>query len=311
MMTPLPIPERASEWLLALSEAPDDRALRRRFQAWLAADPTHARDWQEMENTYRLMGLTMPVLRAQWDRPTRRRPLAMAAALLVAACVALVAVPGLLLRLQADCLTAVAETRLLRLPDGSTVHMAPDSAVAVEYTAEQRRVRLLAGEAFFEVTPDAAHPFVVAAGTVETTVLGTAFDVRRGSSGTWVGVQRGHVRVADTVAAPGRAEDLRAGDWVGMAPAGEASRGRLPPEQVAAWIQGDLIVQGATVADVVAALRPYFRGTIVLRGDILARQPLTGLYRLSDPVEALRAVAEAQGARVRSFSPWLLVISGE
>lgn len=311
MMTPLPIPERASEWLLALTEAPDDRALQRRFQAWLAADPAHARDWREMENTYRLMGMTMPVLRAQWDRPSRRRPLAFAAALLVAACVALVAAPGLLLRFQADSLTAVAETRMLTLPDGSTVHMAPDSAVTVDYTADQRRVRLLAGEAFFEVAPDAARPFVVTAGSVETMVLGTAFDVRRGASGTWVGVQRGHVRVTDTAAAPGRAEDLRAGDWVGMAPGGEASRGRLPPEQVAAWTQGDLIVQGATVADAVAALRPYFRGVVVLRGDILARQPLTGLYRLSDPAEALRAIAEAQGARVRDFSPWLLVISGE
>lgn len=309
MTTPLPIPERASEWLLALTEAPDDRALQRRFQAWLAADPAHARDWREMENTYRLMGMTMPVLRAQWDRPSRRRPLAVAAALLVAACVALVAAPSVLVRFQADSLTNVAETRVLRLPDGSTVHMAPDSAVAVEVTAEQRRVRLLAGEAFFEVTPDADRPFVVTAGSVETMVLGTAFDVRRGESGTWIGVQRGHVRVTDA-AAPGRAEDLRAGDWVGMAPGGEASRGHLPPEQVAAWIQGDLIVQGATVADVVAALRPYFRGVVVLRGDTLARQPLTGLYRLSDPAEALRAIAEAQGARVRDFSPWLLVISG-
>lgn len=310
MMTPLPIPERASEWLLALTEAPDDRALQRRFQAWLAADPAHARDWREMENTYRLMGMTMPVLRARWDRPSRRRPLAMAAALLVAACVALVAAPGLVLRFQADSLTAVAETRVLTLPDGSTVHLAPDSAVAVDVTADQRRVRLLTGEAFFEVTPDAAHPFVVVAGSVETMVLGTAFDVRRGESGTWVGVQRGHVRVTDT-ATPGRAEDLRAGDWVGMAPGGEASRGHLPPAQVAAWTQGDLIVQGATVADAVAALRPYFRGVVVLRGDILARQPLTGLYRLGDPAEALRAIAEAQGARVRDFSPWLLVISGE
>jgi len=310
MMTPLPIPERASEWLLALTEAPDDRALQRRFQAWLAADPAHARDWQEMENTYRLMGMTMPVLRAQWDRPSRRRPLAVAAALLVAACLALVAAPGLLLRFQADSLTNVAETRVLTLPDGSTVHLAPDSAVAVDVTADQRRVRLLTGEAFFEVTPDAAHPFVVAAGSVETMVLGTAFDVRRGASGTWVGVQSGHVRVTDT-AGPGRAEDLRAGDWVGMAPGGDASRGRLPPEQVASWTQGDLIVQGATVADAVAALRPYFRGAIVLRGETLARQPLTGLYRLNDPAEALRAIAEAQGARVRDFSPWLLVISGE
>ena len=41
-------PRRASEWLIALGERPDDRALRARLDAWLAARPENRRDWEEM-----------------------------------------------------------------------------------------------------------------------------------------------------------------------------------------------------------------------------------------------------------------------
>lgn len=308
-------PVRASEWLLALNEAPQDAALHARFQTWLAASPDHARDWEEMERTYRLMGMTVPAFRQQWAaapaawRPGRR--VVTAAAIVAAACLALVFAPEALLRLQADTLTATAETRVLRLEDGSSIHLAPRSAVDVAFSGNERRVRLLAGEAFFEVTPDASRPFVVSAGMVETTVLGTAFDVRRGDGQTWVGVRRGHVRVEDGGAAPPVSVDLLAGDWVGLDRGGEAARGHLPADRMAAWTRGDLIVRDAPVADVIAAIRPYYRGVIVLNGEKLARQPLTGIYRLSDPVEAVRAIAETQGAEMRRFSPWLLVVSGE
>ncbi|PYD71796.1 FecR/PupR family sigma factor regulator [Novacetimonas hansenii] len=39
----IPSPRKATEWLLALNEAPDDVLLQRRFQAWLTEDPSHER----------------------------------------------------------------------------------------------------------------------------------------------------------------------------------------------------------------------------------------------------------------------------
>lgn len=315
MIMPHPEPARASEWLLALNEAPQDAALHARFRAWLAASPEHGRDWEEMERTYRLMGMTVPAFRRQWAAPVGpRRPgwrFATAAAALAAACVALVFAPDLRLRLAADTLTAAAETENLRLEDGSLIRLAPHSAVDVAFTPEQRRVRLLAGEAFFEVTPDASRPFMVSAGTVDTTVLGTAFDVRRQDRETWVGVRHGHVRVDETGSTPPVSVNLRAGDWAGLGIDGRVAHGHLPPDQVAAWTQGDLIARDTPVAEIIDAIRPYYTGVIVLSGVKLARQPLTGVYRLSDPVEAVRAIAETQGAKMHRFTPWLLVISGD
>ncbi len=48
----LPQPRKASEWMVALLEAPEDRELRRRFDARLAADPAHALDWSETTTTF-------------------------------------------------------------------------------------------------------------------------------------------------------------------------------------------------------------------------------------------------------------------
>ncbi|MCJ2182560.1 TonB family protein [Novosphingobium sp. 1949] len=61
---------------------------------------------------------------------------------------------------SADALTTTATTRIVRLEDGSRVHLAPDSAIG----PAKRRVHLLRGEAWFDVHRDRARPFEVEAG---------------------------------------------------------------------------------------------------------------------------------------------------
>jgi len=67
----------------------------------------------------------------------------------------------------------------LTLPDGSQVWLNAASSLRfpVPFTGAERRVELT-GEAYFEVTKDAKHPFKVAARGAEVTVLGTHFDVQ-------------------------------------------------------------------------------------------------------------------------------------
>ena len=86
------------------------------------------------------------------------------------------------------------------------------------------------------------------------------------------------------------------------------ARGSLPPQQVAAWLEGDLIAQDRTVGDVVGDLRRYYHGLIILADPGLADQRLTGVYNLADPVGAIEAVARAHGGIVRHISPWILLI---
>lgn len=338
-------PARASEWLVALKERPDDAALRAGFEAWLAASPAHADDWAEMIRTSAALGRFKPAHRPDWEsfvaehraararadasegrsdatsRPglahlrsgrrwfARPRPL-LALAAAAAACLVLLAGPALVLRLEADHMTEVAEQRIVRLDDGSTVQLAPRSAIGVLYGAERRHVRLLKGEAFFEVAHDSRRPFVVEAAGLDVTALGTAFDVRLGGEGTGIAVQQGVVRVEAARAQPLLSERLEAGDWLRVASDGRVERGQVLPGEVAAWRRGRIIAKNRPVAEIVEQLRAYYDGLIVLHGADLASQPLTGVYNLSDPVDALRAVARAQGAGFHRISPWIVVLSG-
>ena len=83
----------------------------------------------------------------------------------------------------------------ITLPDGSVAYLHPGARLVfpTAFIGKERAV-VLEGEAYFKVAHDAAHPFVVMAGDIETTVLGTEFNVdsRSGS----VTLINGSVRVS-------------------------------------------------------------------------------------------------------------------
>jgi transmembrane sensor len=318
-------PSRASEWLVALLDQPNDRDLRAAFGRWIAADSAHARDWQEIAQTYEALGDVAPLYRVHWSdragepralptvedgrKASRRRIGVGFAGAALAACLTLFLLPDLMLHWAADYATGTAERQNVRLEDGSTIRLAPDSAVDIAYTDAERHVRLLSGQAFFEVAPNPQRPFRVAANTIETTVLGTAFEVRMADRATRIAVREGTVRVSHDGVVPPVNETLTAGDWARLSWDGGSGRGSMLPENVASWLDGQLIVQDRPVAEVVAELRHYYAGIVLVQGDALAGRPLTGVYSLSDPVAAFRAIASAQGASFRQLSPWIVLIS--
>lgn len=66
----------------------------------------------------------------------------------------------------------------VRLADGIKVMLNAGSRLTYpkEFSGEKREVQL-SGQAFFEVTPDKTHPFVVKTQKMDVTVLGTSFEV--------------------------------------------------------------------------------------------------------------------------------------
>ncbi|MDF9799608.1 transmembrane sensor [Catalinimonas alkaloidigena] len=75
--------------------------------------------------------------------------------------------------------TQKGEKLTVRLPDGSTVKLNANSILVFpEVFAHKTRYIKLEGEALFEVARDAARPFIITSGGVETRVLGTSFNIR-------------------------------------------------------------------------------------------------------------------------------------
>lgn len=217
--------------------------------------------------------------------------------------------PKIANELQADHLTSTGEISTITLADNSKVTLAPESAIKVRFDDAGRFVELLDGEAFFDVTPDPEKPFRVAADMVNVTVLGTAFDVSDGSDMSMVAVEHGLVRVENAAQVPAVFEMLEPGQQARVERDGTVTRSQIPTSQIGAWRNNQLIAQDQPLSEVVDKLRRYFNGTILITDEVLASQTVTGVYRLNDPVSALRGMARAQKATVREITPWILIVS--
>ncbi len=298
--------EQAADWLLRLNESGDDPRLRHDLAQWRAADPLHDAAWRlaalSWEDAAPRSAPATPPRRMTTPPRTRRR-----IAWAVAACVAGLAVlPLSPWPWSGGPATATGEVRAVTLEDGSRVVLGAATALDVDFAGDRRRVALRHGEAFFQVTPDSTRPFVIEGKGMTVTVTGTAFNVLVGAQTASVAVAEGTVSVAyagtETHLTPGR-------EAIVDLTSGVISPRAVAPDAVAAWRQGQLVVANQPLSEVVDILRRHHTGLIVLTDDALGARRVTGVYDLSDPVRALRAVGGPYGARVVQITPFLVVVS--
>lgn len=314
--------DEAAEWSVLLVEEPDDAALQDRFSQWMRSNPIHPEAWDHINHVTGLVAqtnglaffpVTSPEAPATAQLASMRKPhrwkVRSFAAIAAAAAIAWVAAPTIMLRATADHITGTSEERTIALEDGSTIRLAPDSAVKIAYSAGERQVELMTGEAYFEVTPDTTRPFRVAARSANVTVLGTGFDVRLGEAGTDVAVSHGRVRVESSEGDPPQSSELTAGKWARVDLAGKFTNGEMAPTSVAGWSGNKLISIDRPLSEVIADVRRYYSGTVILTGTTLGNASVTGSYDMSDPAAALVNIVGPHGGRVRQISPWLLIVS--
>jgi ferric-dicitrate binding protein FerR (iron transport regulator) len=93
------------------------------------------------------------------------------------------------------------ENRLVHLSDGSMIFLCAGSELNYPSSFDKldKREVYLKGQAFFDIQHNESKPFVVQTGKVQTTVLGTAFNIKAFPRETdiTVTVKRGRVKVCD------------------------------------------------------------------------------------------------------------------
>ena len=221
------IESAAAEWLVrhdrGLTPAQQDE-----FLSWLTASAAHRASF---ERHRRLWGdfnalaqwrpehgtVPNPDLLARHRRPSPWRWAA--PALLAAAAVALLLVWSSANRAPNHATLAFEATtyRQETLSDGSVLDLNRGAHVVVQFTAAERRVLLVQGEAQFAVAKNPARPFVVRAGGVEVRAVGTAFNVKLAGPNLEVLVTEGTVHVSQqtVVVTP---TSMAAGAAAGSAP---------------------------------------------------------------------------------------------
>lgn len=294
--------EQAMLWHVRLRETDADAALQQAHQCWIAEDPAHAQAWTE---TLQLWGkLAQPVAyiqaREQMRPAVRRRsrpvPIRLALAACLVACVTLGVLwqQGALDVMSSDYHTGIGELQSLQLADGSHVKLNTRSAIAVNFSKEQRRVRLLRGEAWFEVQKDLTRPFIVSLPTGQVKVTGTRFNVRLDDKHATVSLSEGRVELSVgsqvTVLAPGQQSRL----W------SEHIDAPMPfdAQSTNAWRQGQLVFYRTPLKEVIGELSRYQPGYIFIRNPTLAERPVSGVFATHDPQSVLQALHNTLGVQV-------------
>ena len=211
--------------------------------------------------------------------------------------------------------TGMGEQRFLKLADSSTVEMNAKSRVRVRYTRHERTVDILAGEALFNVTKEAARPFVVAVGGTRVSVVGTQFDVYMKAHTTVVTVVEGRVSVVapapvplgkDTEGSKARSDASRSGTPI-LVSAGEqltmtSNLAKLVEHAnlaaVTAWTQRRIVFDSANLMEVAEEFNRYNSRQLIIDTPELFQFHVSGTFSSTDPESFVRFLRERPDVRV-------------
>lgn len=303
LVTRMPVDRdvEAVEWVLRLRRPDLSEAEVTAWMVWCEADVLNRTAFEAMEEVWRVTGgldaadvaVAKPAARARHaSRAPRIAIWAVGMAALVAA--AIFAVPLVWrqaplpeLRAGTDARLETARGRMAnaRLDDGSEVELGALSALTVRYTPQTRLIIADQGEAFFKVRKDRARPFVVQAGAVTVTAVGTAFSVTREENSVEVAVTEGVVEVraspnlagAEVAAVSPASINLAAGQRVRF-DQGKVVQPveRVDPVAVKGWQTGRLEFRDEPLRLAVARVSRYVDRDITISDPSIADLRVTG-----------------------------------
>jgi transmembrane sensor len=307
----------AAAWWLRVESAAMSVRERAEFVDWLRESPLHVAEmlrlarlhrslsrfsrWDEVaselladaEGASNIIPLACDIPQAPKSNAVRFRRFslaAVAASVVIAGCLVFFGTRG-------GIETQVGEKRAITLDEGSEVTLAPNTRIRVRLDNDRRLVLLLKGQAFFHVHSDLHRPFWVEAGPARTRAIGTSFSVERHSDTVIVTVVEGRVAVNQL---RGTDVSVNANEQVALTENGSAAPVHKVDGKVeTAWLQGELIFDNDSVADVVHRFNAYNRTQIHVLDAALARRSVTAVFQATDPDSFVAFLQSVGGVRVQ------------
>lgn len=303
--------DEAIALVIRLQSASADDTIHERVRAWRARSALHETIWQRAMGVHDAAGALLDPANRQQRPGLSRRNLMIGGALALGGGLAgYDLLPGIMLRLRADHLTAKARTEQFRLPDGSLVTLGAASAIAVAFSPTQRRVSVLQGSAFFTAAPDPQRPFVATADRLSVTAPDAAFEIMHLGETLGVSVERGQVLPRISGTALHDQPELRAGDWLRFDHQGETfERGSDDSGKVASWRNGRVFADNEPVGLLVRRIAAWIPGRVMFADPFVGETRVSGVFDLAEPERALAAALHPTGASLRRVSPGLMIIS--
>ncbi|AIR90243.1 FecR family protein [Pseudomonas cremoricolorata] len=305
-----PAAEQAIAWMVRLRSGRADARQEARFERWLAQDSANLQAWEQLQRGmgghYEVARRAPQVLRDTLLQPQMRRRdvlRGLGGLTLLGGALWLGAHSDSARMLTADLRTGTGERRTVTLVDGSRLSLNAGTSLDIEFSANQRLLRLYQGALVIQVAPDATRPLLVRTEQGDARALGTRFLVEQLDGATRVVVLEHSVRAS-----------VPAGAWLDLA-AGQAAVLRGARVELASdsqqyradWLEGRLSVLDEPLQAVIDALRPYRPG--LMRVDPEVRNlRVQGVFPLGDSERALAALEDTMPIRVRRYGSWLTLI---
>jgi transmembrane sensor len=193
--------------------------------------------------------------------------------------------------------TAIGEVRNVALADGSVLHLNSDSEAEVRFTNNGRKVRIMKGEASFDVAHDRARPFDVEVRSAVIRAVGTAFNVRMRTALVELTVTHGSVSVR---CGGGGLHQVAAGNGAVIQPRTIALTNLGPRlvDQRTAWREQMVELDGETVEQAASEFNRYRKAPILIGDTRVSALRLGGRFRTTDSQEFLSALQTSLPVRV-------------
>nr|WP_254926562.1 FecR domain-containing protein [Janthinobacterium sp. PC23-8] len=295
----------AATWLMELHEGPLSQRQRAQLDEWRQRSAEHERAWQKATALMGKFDALSPsgaaALRTVSMRE-RRGAVKLVALLLVAGPAGWLACRNAPWPDAGRLRTATGERRDIVLDDGTQLTLNTDTHVDMSFDHARRMLHLRRGEILVTTARDSANvprPFLVGVGEGAIRALGTRFAVRQLDGRSQVAVFEGAVELRPRDA-PSIATVIPAGRQSAF------SRARVEPsseadETAIAWQHGMLIADRMPMAQFVAELNRYRRGT--LRCDpAVAGLTVSGAFPLVDISLTLSLLEQTRPVKLRYVS---------
>jgi transmembrane sensor len=318
------IAEEAAEWLATVTDDSCTDEERQTFVEWLKRSNLHVDEFlrvsaltqrltksdawpqHDIEDLIAEATAVRDVISAlprsgQPDRSERHMLQPPRWAWMSAACALVLALVAVLLKYEPVSLTgqtyatSIGELRSLTLEDGSVVELNTNSKLRTHFSAKEREVQLLRGEAVFKVAKNPHRPFRVSTGHTQIVAVGTEFNVYARAAKTVVTVLEGRVRVSEAAGTANHNLELAVNEQAVIAPHLPIARVKLTDSrQVTSWTERRLIFEETRLFEAADEFARYNTRIIHIETPALRDLRVSGVFNATDPASLVQFV-EAYG----------------
>jgi transmembrane sensor len=295
---------QAAAWIAQLHDEQRSPNLEARVHAWLGESENHRRAFDRMTLVWERTGQIR--LRARGDtsaiRSGRRARFPPWAAALAASLLLVVVAAAVYHWRDNALVTGIGQQDVRLLPDGTRVVLNTNTRIEVNYDERARQVRLIRGEARFDVSKRPTWPFIVSVNGQEIRALGTSFIVRQEESHdlsvTLIEGQISVTPIARNDEAPASdPQVLRPGQRLVLSQHHAPAVDRPELTHITAWERGSVEFDDTPLKDAANEMNRYTTTHVTVPDNEVAQLRVGGVFRAGGSDEFVKVVTELFGLR--------------